>query len=183
MAKGRAYKICLILSVGNRLHASSATQPPPHFPRMVVTRNQNRARRRYRQACSLASNPDLVARGDGKLDLEPSDDEDLPMEIPRATLSSPTYFAFPLGSLGPCLTVRIDPSTLPPPRTKRPVKPLDTSPTKEQRTSKNKEASESEENLADSGPPTGNDDHIAFAVTHENRANASGKPTLGMGGI
>ena len=102
------------------------------------------------------------------------------MEIPGAPLSLPSYFALPLESLGPRLTVQPDPSMLPSSSTKRPGEPLGTSPDNEKRTSQNQVESESEENLADFGLSSRNDDHIRVDITDEDQANAMGRPTLGI---
>ena len=149
---------------------------------MAVTRNQDRARRRHLQACSLASSPELEVWENGKILLEPSDDEDPRMKIPGTPWPLPSYFAPPLGSSDPRPTEQVNPSTAPSPSTKRPGGPLETSSNKEKRTPKHKMEHDLEANLADFGLPSENDDHIRMVVTDEGRVNAIEHPTFGPTG-
>ena len=85
---------------------TNTLQPTLAFSRSVAQRNHSRSRRRFLRARYPPSHPGMDPWDDKHHYVEPSVDEDLPIELPDAPPNSPDCFSPLLSSLDPRLDAR-----------------------------------------------------------------------------
>ena len=156
----------------------SISQPALKLFWSIVERDQDRARRRYLRARRMEPDQELDVWVDEPLRPEPSDREAIPAEPVGSSLALPAQFHL-LGSQDPRPTVQCNLNSLCASTSKRPGEPLDASPDKEKRASKDPEDADLDVNVADFGIPSGNDNDIRLNVTGADRGSAVDSPTAG----
>ena len=87
---------------------TGTVQPSIAFFRSVVQRSRDRSRRRYLPACSISPHQGTDVWKAGHHLAEPSDDEDLTVDLPGNPLALPSFLSLPLASLDRRPTMQVD---------------------------------------------------------------------------